>query len=204
MKKNTALAVAFITIFLCSFTNEKTTSEFQKKLLEAKMSFNMPEGYKEVPIIKNMQMNYEFAIKNIEKDFEVRYAIQPLADALKNHQEKEKNKKEDEINLDPNTLHKATFLTVLMNISGVMDLTGGKTRKISTFPAEAIKAELNADWGAMTLIEVRKEFAQDYKYCMPVTIHKDDAADAYFFYLANDQQTIIELMHTVFHSLKFN
>ncbi|WP_169817148.1 hypothetical protein [Flavobacterium glycines] len=54
------------------------------------------------------------------------------------------------------------------------------------------------------MVEPRKEFGQDYKYCMIIAIHKDDAADAYYFYLADDQQTLKEQMQAVFHSLKFN
>ena len=199
MKKITSLAIGFFLLVLTSFTTEKTTSEFQKKLLEAKMNFEMPQNFKEVPIIANMQMNYDYAIKHVEKDFEVRFALHPLVDRLKDYNEKEKNKQPGEINRSPNKLYQGSFVAIAFNISGGKMLKGS-----STFPPEAIKAEFNADWGAMTMVEAGKEFGQDYKYCVMVAIHKDDVADAYYFYLANDQQTIKEQMQPVFHSLKFN
>lgn len=199
MNKITTLAIGFSLLVLTSFTTEKTTSGFQEKLLKAKMSFEMPKDFKEVPIISNMQMNYDFAIKHVEKNFEVRFALHPLDDMLKTYLEKEKNKQPSEINRSPNKLYQVSFVTIAFNISGGKMLKGS-----STFPPEAIKAEFNADWGAMTMVEAGKEFGQDYKYCMMVAIHKDDSADAYYFYLANDQQTLKENIQPVFHSLKFN
>lgn len=118
---------------------------------------------------------------------------------LKTYLEKEKNKQPGEINMSPNKLYQGSFVAIAINIAGGKMLKGS-----SKFPPEAIKAEFNADWGAMTMVEAGKEFGQDYKYCMMVAIHKDDVADAYYFYLANDQQTLKELMQPVFHSLKFN
>lgn len=74
MKKITSLVIGFFLLVLTSFTTEKTTSAFQEKLLEAKMNFEMPKDFKEVPIISNMQMNYDYAIKHVEKNFEVRFS----------------------------------------------------------------------------------------------------------------------------------
>ena len=199
MKKITSLAIGFFLLVLTSFTTEKTTSAFQEKLLKAKMNFEMPKGFQETAIIANEQMNYDYAIKHVEKNFEVRFSLRPLDDMLKAHLEKEKNKKPGEINISPNKLYQGSFVAIAFNISGGKMLKGS-----STFPPEAIKAEFNADWGAMTIVEAGKEFAQDYKYCMMVAIHKDDVADAYYFYLANDQQTLKEQIQPVFHSLKFN
>lgn len=204
MKKITSLAIGFFLLVLTSFTNEKTTSGFQEKLLEAKMNFEMPKDFKEVPIISNMQMNYDYAIKHVEKNFEVRFALRPLNNMLKTYLEKEKNKQPGEINMSPNKLYQGSFLAIIMNVSGIMDISGGKMPKISAFPPQAIKAEFNADWGAITMVEAGKEFGQDYKYCFMVAIHKDNITDAYYFYLANDQQTLKEQMQPVFHSLKFN
>jgi hypothetical protein len=194
------ITIGFIVVFLCSFTKEETVSEFQEKLLKSKMNFEMPKGFQETAIIPNNQMNYDFAIKHKERDFEVRFAIHPLDDRMKNYLDKEKSKQSGEINKNPNELYQGSFLAIAMNISGVFD----KIPRTSTFPPEAIKAEFNADWGALTMVETGKEFSTVYKYCMTVAIHKDDVADAYYFYLANDQQTLKELMQPVFHSLKFN
>lgn len=198
MNKITTVAMGLFLIVLTSFTTENTTSAFQEKLLKAKMTFEMPKGFQETAIIANNQMNYEYAIKHIEKNFEVRFALRPLDDLLKAYHEKESNKKPGEVNVNPNKFYQGSFVATAMNISG------GKMPKGSPFPQEAVKAEFNADWGAMTIVEAGKEFGQEYKYCMLVAIHKDNIADAYYFYLANDQETLKELVQPVFHCLKFN
>jgi len=200
MNKISTVVIGLLLIALTSFTTEKTTSGFQEKLLKTKMSFLMPKEFQETAVITNNQMNYDFAIKHKERDFEVRFAIHPLDDRMKNYLDKEKSKQSGEINKNPNELYRGSFLAIAMNISGVFD----KIPRTSTFPSEAIKAEFNADWGALTMVETGKEFSTVYKYCMIVAIHKDNIADAYYFYLANDQQTLKELMQAVFHSLKFN
>ena len=198
MNQITGLTTGLLLILLTSFKNDEPVPVFEEKLLQAKMRFEMPKGFQETAIIPNKQMNYEYAIKHNEKNFEVRFALRPLDGLLKSYDEKESNKKPGDINISPNKFYTGALLATAMNISG------GKMPKISPFPKEAVKTEFNADWGAITMVEVGKEFGQEYKTCMIVAIHKDNAADAYYFYLANDRQTLEELMQPVFHCLKFN
>ena len=192
------LTTGILLFLMTSFTNDRPASVFEEKLLEAKMRFEMPKGFQDAAIISNKQMNYEYAMKHIEKNFEVRFALRPLEGLLKSYDEKEINKKPGDINVSPNKFYSSALLATAMNISG------GKMPQISQFPKEAVKAEFNADWGAVAKVEVAKEFGQEYKTCMIVAIHKDNAADAYYFYLGNDSQTLLELMKPIFHCLKFN
>lgn len=198
MNQITRLIAVFFLIILTSLTPDKPASVFQEKVLKAKMTFVMPKGFQETEIISNKQMNYDYAMKNVERNFEVRLAIRPLDDLLKSYNEKESNKKPGENQISPNKFYQGAFIATLMNISGGHKPNGGP------FPKEAVKSEFNADWGASSMLEVGKEFGQDYKYCVVVAIHKDDVADAYYFYLANDKETIQELMPSIFHCLKFN
>jgi hypothetical protein len=39
---------------------------------------------------------------------------------------------------------------------------------------------------------------------MLVMIHKDDVADAYYFYLSNTKDKFSENMNALFHTLRFN
>jgi hypothetical protein len=198
MNQFTRLTALFFLIILTSFKIDKPTSAFQEKLLRAKMTFVMPKGFQETEIIPNKQMNYDYAMKNVDRNFEVRLAIRPLDELLKSYSEKENNKKPGENQISPNNFYQGVFIATLMNISGGQKPNGGP------FPKEAVKSEFNADWGASSMLEVGKEFGQEYKYCVVVAIHKDDVADAYYFYLANDKETIQELMPSIFHCLKFN
>jgi hypothetical protein len=198
MNKIKTLSTVFLFLVLTAFTSDNSPKAFKDLLGRAKLTFQKPAGLEETKIIENRQMNYEYAIKYPKKKFEVRYAIRPLDNLLSDYEEKEKNKKPGDINIHPNKLYSSLLQVTAMNISG------GKLPEISVFDKQAVKQEFNADWGATTFVEVGKEFGQDYKYCMIVAIHKDNFADAYYFYLSDSKDGFDELMEPAFHSLKFN
>jgi hypothetical protein len=197
MKKIKLLGTGFLSLFMTSFTSERIPKTFTDLLERANMTFQKPAELEETKIIENRQMNYEYAIKYPKKKFEVRYAIRPLDNLIREYEEKEKNKNPGDINIHPNQLYSSLLQVTTLNISG------GQLPEIIEFEKEAVKQEFNADWGATTFVEVGKEFGQDYKYCMIVAIHKDNVADAYYFYLSDTKDGFDELMMPPFHSLKF-
>lgn len=184
-------------VILTSFTSDNLPKKFTDLLDRAAMTFDKPSEYSETHPINNEQVKYEYAIVNDAKDFEIRYAIRPLDEMLKNYNEREKNEKAGDVNIHPSKLYAASFQAIVINVSG------GKMTKISPFKTEAVKKEFNADWGAITMVEVGKEFGQNYKYCFLVAIHKDNIADAYCFYLSNTKESITKNMQASFHSLRF-
>lgn len=161
------------------------------------MEFIQPKGMVMTEPVDNRQMNYEYALKIPKKKMEVRYAIRPLDNFLKEYEEFQKNKKEGDVMLNPNELYSSMMLATLMNISG------GQMPEINEFDEDAVKEEFNADWGATAFVEAGKEFGQDYKFCLMVAIHKNGFADAYYFYMANTKGDLQALMGVAFHSLKF-
>lgn len=183
-------------LILTSFSSNKLPLNFTDQLERGGLVFQMPENFKEVPIIQNRHMNYEYAIKHKKKNFEVRFAIRPLDHLLEDYNQKEQNKKSGDINIHPNQLFKSLMQVTLLNISGQLP-------EIEEFGKEAVKKEFNADWGAVTFVEVRKEFGQKYKYCMIVALHKENVADAYIFFLSDKSKGFEELMNLAFYSLKF-
>lgn len=184
-------------VILTSFTSNNLPKNFKNLLDRAEMTFDQPSKYSETQPIENVQMYYDYALINDAKDFEIRYAIRPLDEMLKNYNEREKNKKSGGMNIHPNKLYAVTFQAIVFNVSG------GKMAKISEFNPEAVKKEFNADWGAFTMVEVGKEFGQNYKYCFLVSIHKDNVGDAYCFYLSDTKEGITKNMQASFHSLRF-
>jgi hypothetical protein len=182
---------------LMSFDSSQLPKKFSSLLERAQLTFEAPEGLKPTKIIENRQMNYEYALKYPATDFEVRYAIRPLDNLLKDYEQKEKNKQPGDINIHPNKLYNSLLQATILNISG------GQLPEIKVFDKNAVKQEFNADWGALSFVELGKEFGQDYKYCLVVAIHKEDVADAYFFYLSKSRDRFDELMQPAFHSLKF-
>jgi hypothetical protein len=156
-------------------TQKDSTLTFKSLLQLNMMSFDAPKNYIEIKPIENRQMNFEKAYKHPTERFEVRYAI-----------------RNNELNIP-----KQVFEMTVLNISG------GLLPEYTAFNAEAAKNEFGANAGATVIVEVGKEFGQDYKYCLLVYIHKDGVGDGYIFYLADDKKIITDLMMPIFHALKF-
>ena len=197
MKILNTLTTAILFVVLTSFNSDNLPKTFTDLLDRATMKFEKPSNFGEIKTVENRQMNYEYAIKHTNKKFEVRYAIRPLDNLLKDYAEKEKKKKKGDMNINPNNLYNSFLQATVLNISG------GQLPEFTEFGKESVKKEFNADWGATTFVNVEKEFGQDYKYCMIVALHKDNFGDAYIFYLSDTQDGFDELMSPAFHSLKF-
>jgi hypothetical protein len=170
--------------------------EFKSLLIDCGMNVNIPQGFVESKVIDNNDMSYEYAIKYPDKDFELRYAIRPIRykkyanDTVKNEMEGQRAFR--------NSSYSIILKTVILNI------TGGVEYEVQAFDKNAVKSEFNADCGATTFVELKSEFGKGFKYCMIVMIHKDDVADAYYFYLANSKNKFSENMDQLFHTLRFD
>jgi hypothetical protein len=186
-----------LAIMLLSFRSDNLPTDFQALLTRAQMTFDAPPKLVMQQCIENRQMNYEYALKHPKKKFEIRYAIRPLDIQIEKHKEWEKNKKPGDISIHPNKLYNPMLQATLLNISG------GQLPDINAFGKAAVAKEFNADWGATAFASLDKEFGQDYKYCLVVALHKDNVADAYIFYLANDRNVILKNMEPAFHALRF-
>lgn len=187
-----------LSLFLLSFrSNSNLPENFSKLVARANMIFEMPKGFTELPIIKNRQMNYEYALKHPRARLELRYAVRPLDTLLKRYEERMNHKKPGDVYINPNNFYSTTFQATLANIS-----TGDMPEMKEMDPSNVHK-EFNADWGATAVINVNETFGQKYKYCLVVALHKDNAGDAYYFYLANKKQDLDHAVGPVFTSLKF-
>jgi hypothetical protein len=199
MKKLTPVFTALLIVLLTAFKADNLPALFSDRLSRSQLVFTPPGGYTEIPVISNRQMHYEYALKNPAKNFEVRYAVMPLDSVFMQFEAMQKDKNSVNVNtIGPNKLYYGAFLATMANISG-----GTKPPKIDAFPTEAVKHDFNADWGAFGVCEVGVEFGKGYKYCMGVAIHKDNLADAYYFYLTNDATDFQTELVPIFYAMKF-
>jgi len=181
---------------------------FQNVLNLGKMSFIMPKDAIPIPVVKNMQMHYEYAVTFKDQPFEVRYSVAPtgytVAEAYtggKGIAPKKSPMPDDEFGA------KVTSTVVAMNVAGGKGSPGMGSKP---FPPEAVKKDFGADWGSTTLIPIiNNSFGTEYKFCMMVTLHKKETANAYIFYLGNDRESLVKLLTAYiantgsFNALKF-
>ena len=197
MNKIKFATIGLLFLTLTSFASNNLPKEFSDLLVRTGLTFQKVSGLIDTKIIKNDQMNYEYAIKYPNKRFEIRYAIRPLDRLLNEYRLNQKNKKKGDILINPNTRYYTLFQAIILNISG------GKLPEIRIFEKAAVKEEFNADWGATTFVELGKEFGQNYKYCMVLALHKNNLGDAYIFYLSDSTVGFNDLVDPYFYSLRF-
>jgi hypothetical protein len=198
MRRFTYFTIPFVFIFLASFKPVDLPKTFTDLLSRANMMFEAPNALVSTPIIYNRAMSYEYALKYTDKNFEIRYAVRPSDNLWKEYELAEKSKKKSDVNINPDSTYLSAFQTVIANASN------GEFPKVTEFDKAAVKVEFNADWGGTVIIHPRKEFGQDYKFCMIVAIHKSHAGEAYIFYLSDKQDGFNDLVAPAFHSLLFN
>jgi hypothetical protein len=188
-------------LFLCFLLSlnlsTRDITEFNQLALRTGMVFIQPAGWDEVPVMKNSQMNYDYAIKLNGKDIEIRYRIQPLDDMVKKYQEWLKNKPPGSMMIDPNNLYSGMVMATAANIGGKMPADG------KSFPPDAVKRDFGADKGGVIMIVPVKEFGQNYKYCFMLTLQKADKSVAYVFFMANSQDDLNTSLPATFTALKY-
>lgn len=171
-------------------------TKFELLLAEAGMILEKPDFLEEAPVVENELMDYDYALKYPDMNFEIRYAIRPLKKTIEEY-EVIKKSNEFTVLLHPDTYFEGQFL-------GVMDtITGGEFTSITEFGREEVKKEFNADRGQTCAGMAYAEFAQEKGYCVAVALHKDGTADACIFFLSDEETGFNERMFAVFHCLRF-
>lgn len=184
-------------LFLTSWLNitGQNLEEFKALLDDCGMVVSIPEGMVECNIVTNDDMEYEYAVKYPDKNFELRYAIRPIR--YKEYANEDIKQEFENIAPFRNSSYAIILQTVILNI------TGGNDFPVQVFETKAVNNEFNADWGATTFIQLNSDFGKGYKYCLIVAIHKKDVADAYYFYLSDTTDHFSKNMQPLFHTLKF-
>lgn len=184
---------ALVILLLCSFRLSEPDT-FPKLLDKAKMSFTLPEGFHEVPAVKNIQMNYEFAMQDSAGDLEVRYTIRPI-DTVK--------QKQTHMNFDNELTNFTIFNTILFNISDQKLKMPDIMRHVKKMPQNAVTQLFNADHVMGSMVNLGKEFGQDYKYSFILNVHKKATANAFIYLMAKDSSTLKHITRPVLSALRF-
>ncbi|PJZ67301.1 hypothetical protein CH371_04455 [Leptospira wolffii] len=191
-------------LFSCVSSEVKLKSEenLRNSLYRAKMRIvnPLPEGFELKYSADSSPFPYDYFLKSKSDDFELRYAIRPLDEYIKQYKELSKTPgvvmapmKEDE--------HIQDFIVMIMNIGG----GGLPDTKPAFFPPAAVKSEFGADWGATISLHVSPNFDSKYKYSVLMMLYKKNVAQAYVFYLANDPNVLSKYLRDtpLFYNLQF-
>lgn len=72
------------------------------------------------------------------------------------------------------------------------------------FQSQEALERFNADWAAMSLLDIEPAFSSGYDQAFLLAIHKNNLSDAYLIILFNDYESVTEELDQIMGSLKFN
>ena len=159
MKKLIIIVISGLLCFSFIPFRKSLPRKFRKELNENGLLFIMPDSFKSVKILKNPDLNYDFAIKHISKKIEIRYSVFPITELAKNYRKSLTDTSIHTVN--PN----ADFARTLLLVS-TYNIADSIISDIKSFDSTGIKREMGADWGGFAYVYPRKTFAPDYKYCL--------------------------------------
>jgi hypothetical protein len=125
-----------------STENVKTAlpDTFQKVLDLAKMTFAIPKDAISIPVVKNRQMHYEYAITFQNQPFEVRYSVGPMGYTMTEAYAGGKGiTPQIEPKLNNEFGARILSTTVALNVAGGTETQGMGS---NPFPPEALKKNL--------------------------------------------------------------
>jgi hypothetical protein len=206
------LQLLMVLLFVATLTYAQSATDslavkFSELVKANNMEFTMPAGTTPIPIVKNRQMHYEYAVKFTDKPIEIRYSIASMTNMVAEYKKFLKEKPVGNSMIEPNQTSKAIAYAVATNVGG--GIRDPEVR-FKPFPPEHIKPEFGADWGGTWVIPVKNNsFGTEYKFCIMTVLHRDDVADAYIMYLGNTPQELVAMfqanpgMGGLFYALKF-
>lgn len=172
-------------------------ADFEQLLQETGMRFAHPDGFTPVPVMPNQGWAYHHAVQSPSRGLEIRYRIDSLP-RLAAERVQARQGMAVLASVDLNQIHLANTVATLFNLSG------GQDRPLSAFPAEAVRAEFGADWGAIAdFVLPEHVFGDEYRIGVLIALHRDDCADAYVLGLLCTPGADFAVLQQNFYALTF-
>ena len=178
MRARLLWALFFLALMGHAFAEKSPAWTFFSKLLkEAGMTYSRPPGFVERSPEPNPVFVYHYRVKNPKTGVEIRYIVAPIRRIKVDYHDPHASAPE------PNHVFSLVFPSLLAKLS-----VDGFYREKEYPPLEALKL-FNADWAGAGVFTPNPEFAP-FAHGFVVAMHKNDRADAYEIFLANDLETL--------------
>jgi hypothetical protein len=204
MKKHPLILLSVFFLFFSSFKAGEKDNAFFAFIDKAGLKFSKPANTIEIPVIANDELNYQYALKDTINKIEIRYLVVPLQELVDRYNGPHDDTGSSMSKVDPNFLHTNLLIAYALKIEGKgMNSMDDVMPNITELSHAKVDLEYNADWGAELTLQPCDEFAQKYKYCNILAIHKDNIADVFMIYLYDNKDTFEESVKPDIHSLVF-
>lgn len=189
------LNIKYLIIFWFIFPQQVLSSQFDIKfhdlLNEAGLILVSPANFSQQVIHKSELLPYEYALRHQNNSLEIRYAIRPISRMEINYEDPHSSAPE------PNHIFTMMFTALIGQLSN------GGSSPHREYKQQEAKQKFNADWAAISVFDIEKEYSSDYKQAFLVALHKNNLSDAYLVILFNDYGESKPLINEAIQSLRF-
>jgi hypothetical protein len=165
-------------------------SQFEALLKQSRMVFRRPAAFSPAALTPSAGVAFHHAIALSEPRLEIRYQIVvPLA-------------------REPGYVPTATVAPEAAREGMLTSLIFNASERVlsapNPLPLEAVRREFGADWGAVSRLAVKPSvFGGGFRECLLLALQRQDAADAYVFFLFDDFERAKGAINDNFYTLRF-
>ena len=170
---------------------QNTPYTFEQLLDDGGLTLEPPPGFERLAPEANNVLSYEHALKHKDKKLAVRYAIRPIKMVEIDY--------EDPHNAAPEPNH----LFPMLFQSLISDFSRGGRSPSNEYSASDARTRFNADWAAVAVMDVSRDFSEEYDQVLLLALHKNNASDAYVIVLFDDYAAVKPEINAALGSLKF-
>ena len=153
--------------------------EFEDDLAAMRLVLVWPDGYEAIATKQNRDVRYGCALRNTEKEFELRYTLRPFADQVRQYQAwLDTPDVESKILTDPNGHFMIFFQSIVFNVTG-----NGSVAAIERVEMDDLKTS-GADEMFMAVVLPSSTFGEDFKRCIIFAMFKKEMGMAFIFHLS--------------------
>jgi hypothetical protein len=168
-------------------------------------------GFRKIEPTANPDMTYEHAYRHERIKFELRYAVRPIPDKIREIYPRYEahgiaSLKTGEIVAEavdspagPENYFASEFKTVVLNIAN----DGGEYVETRPMPAHLAKQTFGADYVRFTRIRPRSTFGAGYREIFALGMHKVGQGSVYVFQLYDDRAEAKQVISQTFAALRF-
>lgn len=169
--------------------NTNTAYTFEQLLDDGGLTLELPPGFKRLAPEANNVLSYEYALQHKDKKRAVRYAIRPINMVEIDYEDPHNAAPE------PNHLFPMLFQSLISAFS-----RGGSTPS-NQYSASDARSKFNADWAAVAVMDVTRDFSGEYDQVLLLALHKNNASDAYVIVLFDDYAAVKPEINSALGSL---
>ena len=185
------ILVLVVAIFHGDASAQDAPYTFAQLLYDGGLVLEQPDGFEVQTPEVNDVLSYEHALKHGQKKLAVRYAIRPIKMVEIDY--------EDPHNAAPEPNH----LFPMLFQSLISAFSRGGSSPSNEYSTSDAKTKFNADWAGVAVMDVTRDFSDEYDQVLLLALHKNNASDAYVIVLFDDYAAVKPEINAALDSLKF-